>query len=80
MSESLVMLWGNHRLFQLQGLGSFSGDSAGEGLEIVKRQLLSVSRYYQNPLCEMLSLWSSKVEDNKLLDYALHPLQGFVSK
>lgn len=61
ITESTVMLWGNYKLFQVNGLGKFSSGSDLEKTEIIKQQLLSVSRYYQNPLNETLSLWNSQI-------------------
>lgn len=70
------MLWGNYKLFQVKGQGRFCNSAEIDKIEIIKKQLVSVSRYYQNPINEILSLWT----DGQLKDYAFHSLQNFVPK
>jgi len=39
------------------------------------KQALSLARFYQNPIAEVLNLWNDKPEDNLILNLNLHRLQ-----
>jgi transcriptional accessory protein Tex/SPT6 len=41
---------------------------------------ISLARFYQNPIAEILKLWGENPEDNLILSLNLHKLQKFVSE
>ena len=44
------------------------------------KQALSLGRYWQSPLHEILQLWSPEISDNFCLKIKLHPLQKYVNQ
>ena len=44
------------------------------------KQAISLGRYWQSPLDEILQLWSPDINENFCLKIKLHPLQKYVNQ
>lgn len=44
------------------------------------KQVISLCRYEQDPMCEILNLWSPITSENQTLHLTMHPLQKLVNQ
>ena len=55
-------------------------DSQVESNNMYIKQAISLGRYWQSPLDEILQLWSPDISDNLCLKIKLHPMQKYVNQ
>ena len=51
-----------------------------KGYDQVVKQAVSLARYQQDPMNEILNLWSFVIQENQALNLNLHPLQKMVNQ
>ena len=74
-SEVIFCAYGE---YEIPNLIANKQNLKGIAEERVVLEAISMARLKQNPMSEILSLWSDKVEDNGVLDMNFHPLQKMV--
>ena len=55
-------------------------DSQVETKNMFIKQAISLGRYWQSPLHEILQLWSPEISENACLTIKLHPMQKYVNQ
>ena len=55
-------------------------DSQNDSINMFIKQAISLGRYWQSPLDEILQLWSPDINENFCLNIKLHPLQKYVNQ
>ena len=83
-SEQLVKnyiytTFGDLSIPQIYANSSIS-DSQDESSNMYIKQAISLGRYWQSPLHEILQLWSPDISENDCLKIKLHPLQKYVDQ
>lgn len=76
---NVKVIWGRPEVPKLFASSLFS-KKALKTMPFVLKKAVSLARFEQDPMSEVLNLWSPIINENQALNLNLHPLQKFISK
>jgi len=76
--KEAIVIWGNLEIPKLLSV-SHQSQRLLKNCNPILKQCVSMARFQQDPLPEILNLWSQSPSENQILQSNLHPLQRLVN-
>lgn len=76
--KEVLTIWGSTEVPKLFSM-SHNSQRMHKNIQQMYKQAISLARFEQDPLCELLNLWSPIVAENQALALNLDPMQKYVN-
>ena len=79
LRKEILTIWGSTEVPKLFSM-SHNSQRMHKNIQQTHKQAISLARFEQDPLCELLNLWSSITAENQALALNLDPMQKWVNQ